>query len=223
LSKITKYGSDVVIKMLFITLIIDAIAYLINIEILKLFLFVFSLVLFSLTLYFFRDPERELPSGIGENTIISPADGKVVLIDTVENTEFEIFEKGEKLYKVCIFLSPLNVHVNRIPLTGSINFFRYIKGEYLVAFNHKSSDKNERTEIGIINGNGKKLLFKQIAGFVARRIVCNLRKEDDVKAGERFGMIKFGSRADLLFNANAKLHVKSGEKVSAGKTIIAEL
>lgn len=209
--------------MLFVTLIIDAIAYLINIEILKLSLFVLSLILFSFTLYFFRDPERTLPAGIGENTIISPADGKVVLIDAIDNPGYEMFGKDEKLYKVCVFLSPLNVHVNRIPLSGTVNYYKYIKGNYIVAFNHKSSDKNERTEIGIINGNGKKLLFKQIAGFVARRIVCNLRKEDDVKAGERFGMIKFGSRTDMLFNSNAKLNVKTGDKVSAGKTIIAEL
>jgi phosphatidylserine decarboxylase len=209
--------------MLFVTLIIDAIAYLINIEILKLSLFVLSLILFSFTLYFFRDPERTLPASIGENTVISPADGKVVLIDTIDNSGYEMFGKDEKLFKVCVFLSPLNVHVNRIPLSGTVNYYKYIKGNYIVAFNHKSSDKNERTEIGIVNGNGKKLLFKQIAGFVARRIVCNLRKEDDVKAGERFGMIKFGSRTDMLFNSNAKLLVKLGDKVSAGKTIIAEL
>jgi phosphatidylserine decarboxylase len=120
-------------------------------------------------------------------------------------------------------MSPLNVHVNRIPVSGTISFYNYIKGKYLVAFNHKSSEKNERTVIGITNINGKKIIFKQIAGFVARRIVCNLKTGSEVFVGKRFGMIKFGSRVDLLLNSNAKLFIKPGEKVTAGKTIIAEL
>lgn len=223
MSKITKYGSDVVIKMLFITLIIDAIAYLVNIEIIKISLFVLSLVIFLFTLYFFRDPEREIPLNITADTVLSPADGKVVLMETVKNTEDILYEKDEMLTKVCIFMSPLNVHVNRIPLSGQISYYNYIKGKYLVAFNHKSSEKNERTVIGITNANGKKIIFKQIAGFVARRIVCNLKKGNEVSVGNRFGMIKFGSRVDLFFNSKSKLLVKSGDKVTAGKTIIAEL
>jgi phosphatidylserine decarboxylase len=223
LSKITKYGSDVVIKMLFLTLIIDAVAYLINIDILKLSLFFLSLVLFFFTLYFFRDPERKLPAGISENSVISPADGKVVLIEKINDDDNEFFDKGESLHKVCIFLSPLNVHVNRIPISGTVIFYKYIKGKYLVAFNHKSSGKNERTVIGITSGNGKKLIFKQIAGFIARRIVCKLNSGDDVNIGKRFGMIKFGSRTDLIFNSNAKLFIKVGDKVKAGETILAEL
>lgn len=223
MSKITKYGSDVVIKMLIITLIIDAIAYLINIEILKIILLALSLILFFFTLYFFRDPERKLPAEVNENSVISPADGKVVLIEALDHDDNEYFEKGESLRKVCIFLSPLNVHVNRIPVSGTVSFYKYIKGEYLVAFNHKSSDKNERTIIGIKGNNGKKIIFKQIAGFVARRIVCNLKQDDDVIIGKRFGMIKFGSRVDLIFNSNAKLFVKVGDKVTGGQTILAEL
>jgi phosphatidylserine decarboxylase len=223
LSQITKYGYDVVIKMLFITLIIDAIAYLVNIEVIKISLFVLSVFLFLFTLYFFRDPERELPANIISDTIISPADGKVVLIETVKNTEDVLFEKDEILHKVCIFMSPLNVHVNRIPVSGTISFYKYIKGKYIVAFNHKSSDKNERTVIGITNANGKKIIFKQIAGFVARRIVCNIKEGNEVTAGKRFGMIKFGSRIDLFFNSNSKILIKTGDKVTAGKTIIAEL
>ncbi|MCX6164708.1 MAG: phosphatidylserine decarboxylase family protein [Ignavibacteriae bacterium] len=223
MSKITKYGTDVVIKMLFITLIIDAIAYLINIEVLKISLFVLSIVLFFFTLYFFRDPEREIPENITADTILSPADGKVVLIETIKNSEDILFDKDEMLHKVCIFLSPLNVHVNRIPVSGTISYYNYIKGKYLVAFNHKSSDKNERTVIGITNVNGKIIIFKQIAGFVARRIVCNLKPGYEVTVGKRFGMIKFGSRVDLLFSSNAKLLTKVGDKVTGGKTIIAEL
>jgi len=223
LSKITKYGRDVVIKMLLLTLLIDAIAYLINLDILKIILFTLSLIIFVFTLYFFRDPDRKLPVNINADTVISPADGKVVLVETFDIPDNEFFEKGESVLKVCIFLSPLNVHVNRIPVTGEVSYYRYIKGDYLVAFNHKSSDKNERTVIGITNDNGKKIIFKQIAGFVARRIVCTLDVGHNVFAGKRFGMIKFGSRCDLIFSSNAKLKVKVGDKVKAGETIIAEL
>lgn len=208
--------------MLLITLIIDAIAFLVNIEILKIILFALSVVLFFFTLYFFRDPERKLPSGINENSIISPADGKVVLIEKVEKEENDFFGKDEPLQKLCIFLSPLNVHVNRNPVSGIVAFSKYIKGKYLVAFNHKSSENNERTVIGMISNTGKKLIFKQIAGFVARRIVCNLKQDDNVIAGKRFGMIKFGSRVDLIFNSNTKIFVKVGDKVVAGETILAE-
>lgn len=223
MNKITSYGSDVVIKMLFITLIIDAIAYLINIEFLKISLFAISVILFLFTLYFFRDPERKIPSEISVNSVLSPADGKVVLIETVKNSEDILFDKDEMLHKVCIFLSPLNVHVNRIPVSGVVSYYKYIEGKYLMAFNHKSSEKNERTEIGITNINGKKIIFKQIAGFIARRIVCKLKEGNKAVAGNRFGMIKFGSRVDLLFNSNAKLITKVGDKVKGGETIIAEL
>lgn len=223
MGKITKYGNDVVLKMLFITLIIDAIAYLISIDILKISLFVLSVLLFVFTLYFFRDPERIIPGNITTNTVLSPADGKIVLIDTVKGSEGDLFGVDETLYKVCIFLSPLNVHVNRIPVSGKISYYKYVKGNYIVAFNHKSSDKNERTVIGITNPDGKKIIFKQIAGFVARRIVCNLKVGYDVFSGKRFGMIKFGSRVDLFLNSNAILKIKVGDKVVGGETIIAEL
>ena len=209
--------------MLLLTLILDAIAYLINIDYLKIIIFSLSVVLFLFTLCFFRDPERKLPENISADSVISPADGKVVLIERIEWTGDSVFAKNESLCKVCIFLSPLNVHVNRIPVTGTVSFYNYIKGDYIVAFDHKSSERNERTEIGITTDSGKKILFKQIAGFVARRIVCTLNVGHNVFIGKRFGMIKFGSRCDLIFNSNAKLNVKVGDKVKAGETIIAEL
>ncbi len=209
--------------MLFITLIIDAIAYLISNELLKISLFVLSVILFLFTLFFFRDPERKIPNNITDNTVLSPADGKIVLLEKYKNTEYDFFDKDEILFKVCIFLSPLNVHVNRIPISGIVNYFKYIEGKYLMAFNHKSSDKNERTEIGITNVNGKKIIFKQIAGFIARRIVCKIKENNEVFVGNRFGMIKFGSRVDLFFNSEAKLFAKVGDIVKGGETIIAEL
>lgn len=220
--KITKYGKDVVIKIIYITLAVDVIAFWISIPSVKIILFSVSLLLLLFTLYFFRDPERELPKDITDFSIISPADGKVVLIEDIENTYSEFF--GEiKLKQLSIFLSPLNVHVNCYPISGILKYFNYIKGEYLVAFNHKASEKNERSEIGIETANGNKLIFKQIAGFVARRIVCDVKLNQSVKAGEKFGMIKFGSRVDIIFHSDTEIKVKIGDKVKTGVTIIAEL
>lgn len=220
--KITKYGKDVVIKIIYITLAVDVIAFWISIPTVKIILFSVSLLLLLFTLYFFRDPERELPKDITDFSIISPADGKVVLIEDIENTYSEFF--GEiKLKQLSIFLSPLNVHVNCYPISGILKYFNYIKGEYLVAFNHKASEKNERSEIGIETANGNKLIFKQIAGFVARRIVCDVKLNQSVKAGEKFGMIKFGSRVDIIFHSDTEIKVKIGDKVKTGVTIIAEL
>ena len=220
---ITNYGKDVVLRVLFLTLIIDAIAFLVNIAIIKVILFIISLILFGFTLYFFRDPEREPPENISNGTVLSPADGKIVLIENIKNTYPELFKDNETLKKISIFLSPLNVHVNRIPISGKIKYFQYIKGEYVVAFEHKASEKNERTEIGIENSDGKILLFKQIAGFVARRIVCKIRLNDEVERGSRFGMIKFGSRVDIILKPESKIFVSEGQKVICGKTLISEI
>jgi len=221
--RITNYGKDVVIKVLSVTLIIDAIAFLINIALVKIILFLLSLIIFLLTLYFFRDPDRNPPENISDDTVLSPADGKIVIIEEIENIYKELFPTENVLKKISIFLSPLNVHVNRIPLSGKINYFRYLKGAFLVAFEPKASDKNERTEIGIENKNGKKIIFKQIAGYVARRIVCKLKEGDEVVRGDRFGMIKFGSRMDIIFKTDSKIFVSIGQKVISGKTILTEI
>jgi len=220
LFKITNYGKDVVIKVLFITLAIDAIAYLVNIPAVKLSLFGLSLVLLLFTLYFFRDPERKLPAGLTADSIISPADGKVVLIEKIGN-KYPSFFEGTELMQVSIFLSPLNVHVNCYPVSGIIKYFNYIKGNYIVAFDNKSSERNERSEIGLETAKGRKLIFKQIAGFVARRIVCDLALDSNVKAGEKFGMIKFGSRVDILVPSGTKIKVRLNQKVKAGITEVA--
>lgn len=204
--------------MLIISVIIDVIAILIPIFYLKLSLLILSILLFGFTLYFFRDPVRHLPDDIKVNEIISPADGEVMMIE-------EIFEGDyfhDKVKMIGIFLSPFNVHVNRIPIEGIIEYFKYVRGDYIMAFDHKSSERNERTIIGIYNGKFK-ILFKQIAGFVARRIVCNLKQGDKVKTGEKFGMIKFGSRVDILMPLNTLIKVRVKQKVTAGETIIAEI
>lgn len=212
------YGRRVVLKSLLLTLTLDIIAILIPVFEIKLTLLILSLLLFAFTLYFFRDPIRNLPDDIKENDIISPADGKVIIIK--ETNENKYLKCSGKL--IAIFLSPLDVHVNRIPVSGKIEHYEYIKGSFKAAFRHDSSDTNERTVIGIENGNFK-LLLKQVAGFVARRIVSELKIGDNVRIGEKFGMIKFGSRVDVIVPENSTVKVSVNQKVKAGETIIAKV
>jgi len=216
--RLTIYGRSTVIKALVITLAIDFAALLIPNEIAKVILLVISILFIWFTLYFFRDPIRHLPDGLGENDIISPADGRVMMIEEIEENEF----LKQKAKVIGIFLSPLNVHVNRIPVSGKVKYYRYVKGQFIKAFDPDSADKNERTEIGI-EGRKFKVLFKQITGFVARRIVCDLRVGDNVSIGEKFGMIKFGSRTDVIFPYNSKIKVSVNQKVTGGETILAEV
>ena len=171
-------------------------------------------LLLAFTLWFFRDPERRSPSD--EGLILSPADGVVVLVGPVTESEYLHCEAVQ----VSIFMSPLDVHVNRYPISGTVGYFRHIPGEYLVAYEEKSSLRNERTHIGLENSRVR-VLFKQIAGFVARRIVAEVREGDRAVAGERFGMIKFGSRVDVIVPNGAELRVKVGEKTVAGETVLA--
>jgi phosphatidylserine decarboxylase len=164
-------------------------------------------------LFFFRDPEREVPEG--ENLILAPADGKVILIKPFDNLEF--MNRGGTL--VSVFMSLFDVHVNRVPISGIVKYFKYNPGKFLPAFRDKASSENEQTELGLENDHGK-VVLKQIAGIIARRIVCNLKQGDLVKAGDRFGMIKFGSRLDLFLPENVQLKIQLNNKVRAGETII---
>ena len=221
--KFTPYGRGTIRFFLLVSIIIDLIAFLIDIVWLKIALVAVSILLMIFVLNFFRDPERKLPDNITDDTVISPADGRVVMVGEIVNKDDNPFAKGEKLMMVSIFLSAFNVHVNRIPISGKMNFIKYIEGDYIVAFDHKSSDRNERSELGIMSTTNKQIVFKQIAGFVARRIIYDLKEGDEVTKGERFGMIKFGSRVDILFKPDAKVFVSKGDKVTAGETIICEL
>lgn len=222
--RLTHYGKDVLLKVFAAGIILSVGSIFVNSIILKFLFAGLAIFLWLFSLYFFRDPERSLPKDYKENQIISPGDGKIVVIEDVINKEKNLFEKDEPLKQISIFLSPLNVHVNRIPITGVVKYLKYIKGEYLVAFNHKASEKNERSEIGIENEKtGNKILFKQIAGFVARRIVYDISEGNNVTAGEKFGMIKFGSRVDILIKRDSKVFVVMEQKVTGGETIIAEL
>ncbi|PLX30459.1 MAG: phosphatidylserine decarboxylase family protein [Ignavibacteria bacterium] len=213
---LTKYGLDVAIPIIIVALAVIVIGLFISNVPLRVFFIIIGGATLLFTLNFFRDPDRTVP--VVENGIISPADGKIVNISEVEEIEY----LGGKVKQVCIFMSPLNVHVNRYPVNGTVEFFRYVEGKYLMAFEDKSSDLNERTLIGINTGSYR-LLFKQIAGFVARRIVCPIAVGDTAVAGERFGMIKFGSRVDVLMPLDAEVLVELDQHVTAGETVLARI
>jgi phosphatidylserine decarboxylase len=167
--------------------------------------------------FFFRDPNRVIPGG--ENILVSPADGKIVAIKQIESHPY----LQSAAAQISIFLSPLDVHINRIPTAGKIEFVNYKKGRFLAAFNDLASEENEQTEIGLTTDSGAKIVFKQIAGWMARRIVCRLQKGDNVTTGQKFGMIKFGSRTDLIISADIQLEIKLGQQVRGGETIIGRL
>ena len=188
--------------------------YVVDGKVVKFILLGLLFAFFLFTLYFFRDPERTPPSG--DNLVLAPADGEVVVVKEVREDEF--LKSGAT--QVSIFMSPLNVHVNRFPISGRVSLYRYVPGEYLVAYDEKSSLRNERTHIGLQNAR-LKVLFKQIAGFVARRIVANIKEGDHAVAGERFGMIKFGSRVDVFVPKDLLVKVKLGDKTVAGETVLA--
>ncbi len=183
-----------------------------------------SMVLFGLsvvlailtlfTLFFFRDPDRMSPDE--PDVLLAPADGKVVAIDTLD-LEPHI---GGPAIQISVFLSVFDVHVNRIPASGAIDYVEYNKGKFFAAFEDKASKENEQTEIGMTTTGGHKMVFKQIAGLIARRIVCDLNAGDEVVAGERFGLIRFGSRADLIIPVDSKVSVQLGDRVAAGESIM---
>lgn len=211
---ITRYGYNVVTIVTIITFILIGISFWVNSSILRYILIIAPAIFFLFTLYFFRDPQRITPKE--ENAIFSPADGKIIIISEIEDTSFI----KEKVTKVSIFMSPLNVHVNRIPIDGKVEYVKYNEGEFSAAFLDKASEKNERSTVGLSTKSGK-IMFTQIAGAIARRIVNTLSVGQEVKAGQKYGMIKFGSRVDILLPKNAKLNVKLEQKVTAGETIIA--
>jgi phosphatidylserine decarboxylase len=175
-----------------------------------------SILFFVIVLQFFRDPKRN--TVLNENHIIAPADGKVVVIEEVEEPEYF---KGRRL-QVSIFMSPINVHVNRNPVSGIVKYAKYHKGKYLVAWHPKSSTENERTSIVIQAKNGQEVLFRQIAGALAKRICYYVKEGQTAKQGAEMGFIKFGSRIDLYLPLNTPIKVSIGQKVTGGESIIAE-
>ncbi len=177
--------------------------------------YILSAFLLITILQFFRSPNRNII--LNDNHIIAPADGKVVVIEEV--IEAEYFK--DKRIQVSIFMSPVNVHVNRYPLSGIVKYSKYHPGLFLVAWHPKSSTDNERTTIVVEHKNGESVLFRQIAGALARRIVNNAKEGDLAQQGEEFGFIKFGSRVDLLLPLTAKIKVKLEQTVKGRQTVIA--
>jgi phosphatidylserine decarboxylase len=212
---ITKYGLNTFIFCALFSIVLFIASFFFQNGWVKYPLIIFSIAFILFSLNFFRDPDRITPART--EIITSPADGEVVMIKEVNEEQF----LKQEAQQISIFMSPLNVHVNRIPIDGKVDFLNYVKGDYLVAFHEKADKRNERTEIGITSKFGK-ILFTQIAGFIARRIVCDLKVGDEVKKGNRFGMIKFGSRSDVIVPKDWKLKVKLGDKVTAGETILFE-
>lgn len=172
------------------------------------------IVLWGIVIYFFRDPERISPNG--ENLVISPADGKVVLIKEIQQDVY----LNASATQISIFLSPLDVHVNRNPISGKLEYLKYHPGKYLMAWGENASQLNERADFGVLHASGTKLFFKQITGFLARRIVYHIKEGDALKAGERFGMMKFGSRMDIMVPKNVQIKVKVGDRTWAGESIL---
>lgn len=176
-----------------------------------------SLVLYFLILQFFRSPSITIEKN--PKHILAPADGKVVVIEEAEEPEY----LKHKCKQVSIFMSPVNVHVNRMPAAGSISYYRYHPGRYLVAWHPKSSTENERTTVVVQTDSGIAILFRQIAGALARRIKCYVHEGQRLEQGAEFGFIKFGSRVDVFLPLSANVCVNVGDKTKGGKTVIAHL
>ena len=198
--------------------------FILTLSVLTFFLFVFGLMIFAfifciLTLFvcfFFRDPKR--PVLEGESVVVSPADGKVVAIKYIEESDF----LQQSVFQISIFLSIFNVHVNRAPVGGKVETVKYNPGKFHIAAVDKASTENEQTAMVIASEN-RKILVKQIAGFIARRIVCYAKSSDVIRKGERYGIIRFGSRVDIFLPTDSEIKVKLGDKIKGARDIIAVL
>ena len=208
--RLASEGNIIVYPLIVIFGITSAFNYLTEFDILFVQIIIFVVLLFCLN--FFRDPSRVIPKN--KNLIISPADGKIIKIK-----EFEDPKSGKKLKLISIFLSVFNVHANRMPVDGKFINVKYVKGDFLAAFDHRASDKNERMEISIDTEFGI-IVVKQIAGLVARRILCYAKEGKKMLAGDRLGFIRFGSRTDIILPHNINLNIELNQKVYGGETIL---
>ncbi len=216
---IHKEGYDTIAVSLLLVFVIDALVhyYLPGYSWLQWIIYLLSFAFFMIILQFFRSPETITP--INPKHVICPADGKVVVIEETIETEF----LKDKRIQVSIFMSPVNVHVNRNPIAGIVKFYRYHAGKYLAAWHPKSSTENERTTVVILDNQGHEVLFRQIAGALARRICCYVEEGMRVQQGKEMGFIKFGSRVDLYLPLDAKIEVTMNQHVKGNKTVIARL
>jgi phosphatidylserine decarboxylase len=217
---LTKYGYDNAIPMLIIGISLILLSGFVLQNAWSWISAILGIIIILFTLWFFRDPQRIIPSSAisDPSIIIAPADGKIVEIIEMEEKEFF---KG-KARQISIFLSPLDVHVNRSPVSGTVEFYRYMQGDYMVAWHPKASELNEQSRIGVQNEFGK-VFFKQITGVLARRIVCTVKQGDVLETGEQIGMMKFGSRMDIILPLDAEILVHKDERTRGGETIIARL
>ena len=212
-----KEGHTIILIFLFAVIAdILLLEYIFSDGLIKVFLQTASIVVLVLVLQFFRNPTRN--TTLNDKHIISPVDGKVVNIEKVYEKEYF---KDDRI-QVSIFMSPLNVHVTRYPISGLVKYSKYHPGEYLVAWHPKSSEKNERTTVVIENNTVGEILYRQIAGAVARRIVNYAKVDKNVTQGKDAGFIKFGSRVDLFLPADSNLNVKINQSVRGGEDIISE-
>ncbi len=195
--------------------IVGAAMFFTDIAIIHYLAYALAAFLMITILQFFRNPKRN--TTLDANAIISPADGKVVAIEEI--TENEYFK--DKRLQVSVFMSPINVHVNRFPLSGTVAYTKYHPGLYLVAWHPKSSTDNERTTVVVKHDNGQSVLFRQIAGALARRIVYYCKEGDKAVQGQEFGFIKFGSRVDIILPVSIKTKVSIGQVVKGGETVLA--
>ncbi|AOM76578.1 phosphatidylserine decarboxylase family protein [Pedobacter steynii] len=210
--------TTIAISLLFIFILNAVIDYrFADITWLRWFVYIFSLALFLIVLQFFRNPARQFT--MADKKVICPADGKVVVIEETEEGEY--FK--DKRLQVSIFMSPVNVHINRNPISGVVKFFKYHPGKYLAAWNPKSSTENERTTVVVEHANGTPVLFRQIAGALARRIVWYVKEGDVVEQNKEFGFIKFGSRVDIFLPLGTKVNLELNQVVKGGITVLAEL
>jgi phosphatidylserine decarboxylase len=212
---LTKYGYSTLGIISVVAFIFISSSFFLNNGYLRAILIIFPALFLILSINFFRDPDRTPPAE--DNVVVSPADGKVLFVKEVDENKFI----NGKAKQISIFMSPLDVHVNRIPISGKLEYLKYYPGKYIAAFEDKASDVNERTEFGIVSKFGK-VFFTQVAGFVARRIIYELKIGDNVDIGKRFGMIKFGSRVDVVVPFDWQEKVKKDEKVKAGETLLFE-
>ena len=206
-------------KIIFITLvivvaIIFAIDYTVTLPWLRIALMFLALAFFGLILQFFRNPKRI--GKLNDNHVLSPVDGKVVVIEEVQENEY--FK--DKRIQVSVFMSPINVHVTRYPIGGKVAFSKYHPGKFLVAWHPKASTDNERSTV-VVENDKITILFRQIAGAVARRIITYAKENENVNVADEFGFIKFGSRVDLFFPIGTKINTKLQQKVIGGQSIIA--
>lgn len=213
--KIHKEGILIIFIALTLITTLNLIVYwMVKNPLINTLLVIISIVFFLLVIWFFRDPQRTFNSDVSR--INCPADGEIVVIEEViENEYFH-----DRRLKVSIFMSPLNVHINRYPATGKIKYARYHPGKYLVAWHPKSSELNERSTVVLEDAEGHEILVRQIAGAVARRIVTYAVEGIQVEQGEELGFIKFGSRVDLFLPLDTDIEVEIGQKVKGNQTVI---